>query len=191
MKKVAVLVTFLLIVLQAADAQKVGLVLSGGGAKGAAHIGVIKALEENDIPIDYITGTSIGSIIGSLYAMGYSPDEMLELMLSEEFSYWQTGTVENEYKYYFKRPDPTPEFGHFSIDMTDSLQIKANFLPQSLINPIQMNQAFMALFSQATAKAGWNFDNLFVPFRCVASDIYSKKLLSSKMEISETLSVHQ
>ena len=156
MKKVAVLVTFLLIVLQAADAQKVGLVLSGGGAKGAAHIGVIKALEENDIPIDYITGTSIGSIIGSLYAMGYSPDEMLELMLSEEFSYWQTGTVENEYKYYFKRPDPTPEFGHFSIDMTDSLQIKANFLPQSLINPIQMNQAFMALFSQATAKAGWN-----------------------------------
>ena len=113
MKKVAVLVTFLLIVLQAADAQKVGLVLSGGGAKGAAHIGVIKALEENDIPIDYITGTSIGSIIGSLYAMGYSPDEMLELMLSEEFSYWQTGTVENEYKYYFKRPDPTPEFGRF------------------------------------------------------------------------------
>ena len=102
MKKVAVLVTFLLIVLQAADAQKVGLVLSGGGAKGAAHIGVIKALEENDIPIDYITGTSIGSIIGSLYAMGYSPDEMLELMLSEEFSYWQTGTVENEYKYYFR-----------------------------------------------------------------------------------------
>lgn len=180
MKKIAVLVTFLLVFLQLINAQKVGLVLSGGGAKGAAHIGVIKALEENNIPIDYITGTSIGSIIGSLYAMGYSPEEMLELMLSEEFGYWQTGTVENEYKYYFKRPDPTPEFGHFSIDMTDSLQIKANFLPQSLINPIQMNQAFMALFSQATAKAGWNFDNLFVPFRCVASDIYSKKAIIFK-----------
>ena len=67
--------------------------------------------------------------------MGYTPEEMVELMLSEEFSYWQTGTVENEYKYYFKRPDPTPEFGHFSIDMTDSLQVKASFLPQSLINP--------------------------------------------------------
>ena len=160
--------------------QKVGLVLSGGGAKGAAHIGVIKALEENGIPIDYITGTSAGAIVGSLYAMGYTPEEMVELMLSEEFSYWQTGTVENEYKYYFKRPDPTPEFGHFSIDMTDSLQVKASFLPQSLINPIQMNQAFMALFSQATAKAGWNFDNLFVPFRCVASDIYSKKAIIFK-----------
>lgn len=180
MKRVVVLATFFLISLQLLNAQKVGLVLSGGGAKGAAHIGVIKALEENDIPIDYITGTSIGAIIGSLYAIGYSPEEMLELMLSEEFSYWQTGTVENEYKYYFKRPDPTPEFGHFSIDMTDSLQVKANFLPQSLINPIQMNQAFMALYSQATAKAGWNFDNLFVPFRCVGSDIYGKKAIIFK-----------
>ena len=175
MKKIAILIALLFASLQFGQAQKVGLVLSGGGAKGAAHIGVIKALEENGIPIDYVTGTSAGAIVGSLYAMGYTPEEMVELMLSKEFSYWQTGTVEDEYKYYFKRPDPTPAFGHFSIDMTDSLQVKANFLPQSLINPIQMNQAFMALFSQATAKAGWNFDNLFVPFRCVASDIYNKK----------------
>lgn len=180
MKKVAILATFFLISLQLVTAQKVGLVLSGGGAKGAAHIGVIKALEENGIPIDYIAGTSMGAIVGSLYAMGYTPEEMLALILSEEFSYWQSGTVENEYKYYFKSPDPTPEFGHFSIDMTDSLQVKANFLPQSLINPIQMNQAFMALFSQATAKAGWNFDNLFVPFRCVGSDIYGKKAIIFK-----------
>ena len=180
MKKAAVLITFFLLFVQLITAQKVGVVLSGGGAKGAAHIGVIKALEENGIPIDYIAGTSIGSIIGSLYAMGYTPEEMLALILSEEFGYWQTGTVESEYKYYFKSPDPTPDFGHFSIDMTDSLQIKANFLPQSLINPIQMNQAFMALFSQATAKAGWNFDNLFVPFRCVGSDIYNKKAVVFK-----------
>lgn len=180
MEKVTVLAVFLLAFLQLVDAQKVGLVLSGGGAKGAAHIGVIKALEENGIPIDYITGTSAGAIVGSLYAMGYTTEEMLDLMTSKEFGYWQTGTVENEYKYYFKRPDPTPAFGHFSIDMTDSLQIKANFLPQSLIDPIQMNQAFMALYSQATAKAGWNFDNLFVPFRCVASDIYDKKAIVFK-----------
>ena len=151
------------------------MVLSGGGAKGAAHIGVIKAFEENEIPIDYITGTSIGAIIGSLYAMGYTPDEMLQLMLSKEFGYWQTGTVEDDYMYYFRKPDPTPEMAHFSIDMSDSLQIKTNFLPQSLINPIQMNQAFMALYAQATAKAAWNFDNLFVPFRCIGSDIYNKK----------------
>lgn len=180
MKKRISFIALFIIFTYSISAQRVGLVLSGGGAKGAAHIGVIKALEENDIPIDYITGTSIGAIIGSLYAMGYTPEEMLALMLSKEFEYWQTGTVENNYIYYFKQPDPTPTFGHFSIDMTDSMHIKTSLIPKSLINPIQMNQAFMALFSQATAKAGWNFDNLFVPFRCVASDIYSKKAIVFK-----------
>lgn len=180
MKKITILVTLIFFSVQLLSAQKVGLVLSGGGAKGAAHIGVIKALEENGIPIDYIAGTSIGAIIGSLYAMGYSPEEMLALMQSKEFAYWQSGTVEENYIYYFKKPDPTAEIIHFSLDMSDSLQIKTNFLPQSLINPIQMNQAFMGLFSQATAKAGWNFDNLFVPFRCVASDIYNKRAIIFK-----------
>ena len=175
MKKITIFFTLLLILLQPVTAQKVGLVLSGGGAKGAAHIGVIKALEENNIPIDYVAGTSIGAIIGSLYAMGYTPDEMLTLILSEEFGYWQTGMVEDDYLYYFKKPDNTPDFSHFSIDISDSLQVKTNFLPQSLINPIQMNQAFVSLFAQATAKAIWNFDNLFVPFRCIGSDVYNKK----------------
>lgn len=176
-RELGIIILLLLALVRPLPAQRVGLVLSGGGAKGAAHIGVIKALEENNIPIDYVTGTSIGAIIGSLYAMGYSPDEMLRLLLSDEFAYWQTGTVEERYTYYFAQSRPTPEFAHFSIDMSDSLQVKASFLPQSLINPIQMNQAFMALFSQATAKAGWNFDNLFVPFRCVASDVYTKKAI--------------
>lgn len=175
MKRISIVISFFFILINSLQAQRVGLVLSGGGAKGAAHIGVIKAFEENEIPIDYITGTSIGAIIGSLYAMGYTPDEMLQLMLSKEFGYWQTGTVEDDYMYYFRKPDPTPEMAHFSIDMSDSLQIKTNFLPQSLINPIQMNQAFVALYAQATAKAAWNFDNLFVPFRCIGSDIYNKK----------------
>ena len=65
MKRIAVLTALLFAALQIGYAQKVGLVLSGGGAKGAAHIGVIKALEENGIPIDYITGTSAGAIVGS------------------------------------------------------------------------------------------------------------------------------
>jgi len=162
------------------SAQKVGLVLSGGGAKGAAHIGVIKALEDNNIPIDYITGTSIGAIIGGFYAVGYTPDEMLELMLSDEFGYWQSGTIADDYIYYFKKPDDTPEFLRFSIDLKDTIPVKTNItgiLPQSLINPVQMNQAFMGLFAQATAKSGWNFDNLFVPFRCMSSDIYNKRAI--------------
>jgi len=161
----------------AVSAQKVGLTLSGGGARGAAHIGVIKALEENNIPIDYITGTSIGAIVGSLYAMGYTPDEMLELFLSEEFGNWQSGTIGEEYIYYFKKPDATPDFMSFNLNMSDSTLFEG-LLPGSLVNPIQINQAFMGLYAQATAKAAWNFDNLFVPFRCMGADIYAKKSIT-------------
>lgn len=160
-----------------ATSQKVGLVLSGGGARGAAHIGVIKALEENNIPIDYITGTSMGAIVGSLYAMGYTPDEMLELILSDEFGYWQTGVVGDEYIYYFKKPEDTPQFMRFSLNLKDSV-IFDGLLPSSIINPIQMNQAFVELYAQATAKAAWNFDNLFVPFRCMGADVYGKKAIT-------------
>ena len=92
------------------QAQKVGLVLSGGGAKGLTHIGIIRALEENNIPIDYITGTSMGAIVGSLYAMGYSPDDMETLLKSEDFKRWYSGEVEEKYMYYFKKNLPTPEF---------------------------------------------------------------------------------
>ena len=57
-----------------AAAQSVGVVMSGGGAKGLYHIGVLQALEESGIPIDYVSGTSMGSIIAGMYAAGYSPD---------------------------------------------------------------------------------------------------------------------
>jgi NTE family protein len=164
-------------VFASATAQKVGLVLSGGGARGAAHIGVIKALEENNIPIDYVTGTSIGAIIGSLYAMGYTPDEMLELLLSDEFGYWQVGQVEYDYVYRFKKPEDTPQFMNFSLNLRDSTLI-GGLLPGSVVSPVQMNQAFLGLYAQATAKAAWNFDNLFVPFRCMGADVYGKKSIT-------------
>ncbi len=155
--------------------QKVGLVLSGGGAKGAVHIGVIKALEENGIPIDYVAGTSIGAIVGSLYAMGYTPEEMLDLFSSDEFHYWQTGKVEENYFYYFRKPSSTPEFTKFMVPIKDSVDLKSVIMPSSLINPIQMNQAFMQLYSRANAYSRNDFNNLFVPFLCVASDTYNKK----------------
>jgi len=65
-------------------AQKVAVVLSGGGAKGVCHIGVLKALEEAQIPIDYIAGTSMGAIIGGLYAAGYSPSDMERIITSQD-----------------------------------------------------------------------------------------------------------
>ena len=134
------------------EAQKVGLVLSGGGAKGLTHIGIIRALEENEIPIDYITGTSMGAIVGSLYAMGYSPDEMEQLLKSDDFKRWYSGDVEEKYIYYFKKNPPTPEFINIRISLKDSLKsVKPHFLPNSIVDPIQMNIVFLQLFAQSTA----------------------------------------
>ena len=79
----------------AAQRPRVGLVLSGGGAKGLAHIGVIHALEDNGVPIDCISGTSIGAIIGSLYAIGYSPEEMMELITNGTREWLGAGYIIN------------------------------------------------------------------------------------------------
>lgn len=155
--------------------QTVGLVLSGGGAKGIAHIGVIQAMEDNNIPIDYVAGTSMGAIVGALYAMGYTPSEMIALIKSDDFLSWQKGKIDEKYIYYFKKPDPTPEIVSFKIGIKDSTKIMPHFLPNSLINPLPMNLAFMRIFAPYTAQAGGNFDNLFVPLRAVASDVYHKK----------------
>lgn len=176
-KGLSVLFVILLLLPFVVHAQKVGLVLSGGGAKGLTHIGIIRALEENNIPIDYIAGTSMGAIVGSLYAMGYSPDDMTELLKSDEFKRWYSGQVEENYIYYFKKNQPTPEFFNIRFSFKDSLSIKPQFLPTSVVNPIQMNLVFVDLYARATATSGGDFDKLFVPFRCVASDVYNKKQL--------------
>lgn len=159
------------------NAQTVGLVLSGGGAKGLAHIGIIKALEENNIPIDYITGTSMGAIVGAMYAMGYTPQEMEDLIKSEEFKRWYSAQIEEKYIYYFKRDKATPDFINLKISFKDSTTIQSQFLPTSIVNPVQMNLAFLSIFASATAQCNGNFDNLMVPYRCIASDVYNKKQL--------------
>lgn len=156
--------------------QKVGLVLSGGGAKGCTHIGVIRALEEEGIPIDYIAGSSMGAIIGSLYAMGYSPDEMESLVASDDFAAWQSNRIDEDETFYFKRSDPTPSFVNLKMKISDSMKLETHLLPSSIIGPTQMNVAFMKLYAQATALCGGDFDHLFVPFRCVASDVHNKRV---------------
>lgn len=148
--------------------QKVGLVLSGGGSKGVAHIGVIRALEEAEIPIDYITGTSMGAIIGGLYAAGYSPDEMEELINSAEFKNWSTGTIDPKYTYYFKAPARTAAWADFKFRIDSAIKPS---LPTNIVSPMMMDFAFLEIYSDASAAADYDFNKLMVPFKCVASDI--------------------
>lgn len=172
MKKQLILLVFFLIITLISSGQKVGLVLSGGGAKGLAHVGVIKALEENHIPIDYITGTSMGAIIGSLYAAGYSPDEIISIVTASEFQDWAYGKISDKYRYYFKKK----EYDASWVDLNFKFDtVIKPVLPTNIVPPHTMDFAFMEYTGKASAAAGYNFDSLFVPFRCVASDVYSKE----------------
>lgn len=167
--------------------QSVGLVLSGGGAKGIAHIGVIKALEDNNIPIDYIAGTSMGAIVGSLYACGYTPEEMMVLIKSPEFGRWSMGVTDEKLTYYFSKPEQTPAMITVPIGRGDSIAT-SSMLPHSFINPAPMNFGFMEIFSGYTAECRGDFNRLFVPFRCVASDVEHKhKVVFSKGALEDAV----
>lgn len=161
-----------------AFSQKVGLVLSGGGSKGISHIGVIKALEDQGVPISYITGTSMGAIIGGLYAAGYSPEDMMNIINSKEFPNWVTGNIEEKYIYYFKQKDADADWFAFNFNY-DSL-VLPSVLPANIVSPIQMDYAFMEIFAGASAAAHYNFDSLYVPFRCLAADIAENKSIVLK-----------
>ncbi len=152
--------------------QRIGLVLSGGGAAGFAHIGVIKALEENNIPIDYITGTSAGSLVGGLYACGLSAAQIEQIALSEDFYLMVNGETERKFKFYLrKQPD---ESSMVSLSFSkDSILFKS--LPISFITPALFDFEMLKIFGATSACRNQNFDSLFVPFRCVASDIKNKR----------------
>jgi len=167
------ILTFLLAVPGTVHSQRVALVLSGGGAKGLTHIGVIQALEENNVPIDFVAGSSMGAIVAAMYAMGYTPAEMIEIVDSEDFEDWYTGTIEERYRYFFKQERVSPELVSIGIDLADS--VPKTRLPLTVIPNKIMDFVFMELFSAASAAAGNNFDSLFVPFLCIGSDISNNR----------------
>ncbi len=151
-----------------ADARpKLGLVLSGGGAKGFAHIGVLRVLEEAGIRPDYITGTSMGSIIGALYAIGYSPDSLARLVNHLNWDQVLSDNIPlNEVIF-----EEKPFFNNQLLELPfEEGRIKT---PSGLIRGQQIEQ----LLSRLTLPVYQtdDFDQLPIPFRCVASDIISGK----------------
>lgn len=151
---------------------KVGVALSGGGAKGAAHIGVLKYLEEIGIPIDYVSGTSMGSIVGGLYSMGYTPDEMAYLIAEMDWNVYMSNNVSRQYQSSLRRESAsrfmlTIPFG------TDSISFDPNHLISSLPGGVINGASLVNLFSRLSVgyNDSVNFDSLPIPFACVATDI--------------------
>ena len=182
---------FFLFAFTLVQAQKVGLVLSGGAAKGLAHVGVMKALEENGIPIDYIVGTSMGGIIGGCYASGMSPDQIEQMVLSADFLRWINGLPETGYNYYYHQSDETPQFLKLNLALDSTLNFRFN---SSIASDVSLNFALTEKMAQASAISKNNFDSLFVPLRVVAADIFtqqevviSKGLLSDALRATQTV----
>lgn len=158
-----------------AAAQSVGVVMSGGGAKGLYHIGVLRALEENEIPIDYIAGTSMGSIIGAMYASGYSVEEMEQVALSGDMAKWVSGSIDPKYKYYYMERDKFSSMLTLRFD-TNSRADKSKsdrrlHLPISVINTAEIDVALNRFFAQPSAVAEGDFTRLMIPYLCVATDM--------------------
>jgi len=160
-----------------ARAQKVGVVLSGGGAKGLAHVGVLKQLEKNGIPIDYIVGTSMGAIVGGMYAAGYSPAEIEQIVLSPEFQRWTSGKPLESKTFNFLTAEPSPSALRLgiAIDSTFKARVSTN-----LVNDLNLNLALARLLAPASAASGYDFDKLFVPFRCMASEVFTRQVVEQK-----------
>jgi len=170
-------------------AQKVGLVLSGGAAKGLAHVGVLKALEENEIPIDYIVGTSMGGIIGGCYAAGMSPDQIEHIVLSEEFLRWVNGMPEPGYNYFYHEGEVNPHFlkVHLSLDSILNFQLNT-----SIASDVSLNFVLAEKMAEASAISNNNFDSLFIPLRVVAADVFTQnQVILSDGSLSDALRATQ
>ncbi len=152
--------------------QKLGLVLSGGGAKGLAHVGVIKALEENNIPIDYIVGTSMGGIIGGMYAAGFTPSEIDSITTSKEFLQWVNGEIPDQYKVYYIAADPIPKW--FEINLGVDSTLEAQFQPK-LANDLALNFALAEHMAAPNEVANADFDQLFVPYKAIGAEVFTQK----------------
>jgi len=153
-------------------AQRVAVVLSGGGATALAHVGFLKVLEENNVPVDYICGTSMGAIVAAMYASGYNVATIDSLVRSEEFLDMATGSRNDQLDFYFKNYDFDGSFGTLRLS---SGSIISKAIPVNLINPVLLDWKLMEGLSQPDAACGGNFDSLYIPFRCIAADIESKQ----------------
>jgi NTE family protein len=152
--------------------QKVGVVLSGGGANGLAHIGVLEALEEGNVPIDYITGTSAGAYIAALYACGYTPKEIKTIVLSEKFQLMTKGELDENGRFLLKEKTPNASMINFNFSKDNLIK---SVLPTSFISSELLDYEMFVSMATHSASNQNNFDSLFIPFRCVASDIENKK----------------
>lgn len=161
---------------------KIGLALAGGGARGLAQIGVLKVLEREKIPVDFIAGTSMGGIIGGLYACGYSAQDLEKLALQIN---WQD---------LFSNAPPRLSLLPSQREENEKYLFQIYFegfkpsIPKGLITGQKLTNLFTQLTMQANFEAGSNFDKLKIPFRAVTTDLATgQEVVLGSGDLSEAL----
>jgi NTE family protein len=153
---------------------KIGLVLGGGGAKGAAHIGVLKVLEEQKIPIDYIAGTSMGAIVAALYASGLSAGELEKVITAIDWDDVFSGEPDRRDIDYRRKKEDYEHLTRLSVGIRDGKVV----MPKGLIKDQKVNVLFEMLMLHT---AGINdFDKLPIPYRAVATDLETGEMVVLK-----------
>ena len=161
---------------------KIGLVLSGGGSRALVHIGVLKALEENNIPIDLIVGTSMGSMLGGLYASGYDPDALLRIMKHINWQGIYKDAPGRSVLYVGQKAEQDRYLLPIRFDNGNP------FIPVAYSPGQRILSILSDLILKAQYQARDNFDNLRIPFRSVATDLVSGKMIAlSKGNLAESI----
>jgi len=145
---------------------KVGLVLSGGGVRGAAHIGVLKILERERIPIHCIAGTSFGALVGGLHALGYSASELEEIFMQDDWDAFVTDKPD-------RRLSPMMERRNYRYQGQINFKGFSPELPSGLWSGQQVIEILISLTTERMVAAEYDFDKLPIPFRAVATDLVS------------------
>lgn len=147
---------------------KIALVLSGGGAKGAAHIGVLKVLEKYQVPTDIIVGTSVGSIVGGMYSVGYSPDEIEKTVLNLKFNSLLTNSKDRN----LKNIEEKIENDKYPFTMSIDKNLKLSF-PMGILNGENIYLQLKDIFSRAENIK--NFNELPIEYRAITTDLQTGK----------------
>ncbi|MDR2556096.1 MAG: patatin-like phospholipase family protein, partial [Bacteroidales bacterium] len=147
---------------------KVGVVLSGGGAKGIAHIGILHKIEELGIPIDYIAGTSMGSIVGGLYAYGYNAAQLDTIFRSADWMAVLSDKYDRRYAYLLEKN--TDDKYMFSLQFGKKIK---QIMPVSFIRGQHIENLFYTLTSESYKYK--SFDDFPIPFRCVGTELTTGK----------------
>lgn len=156
---------------QPARRPRIGIALGGGGARGAAHVGVLQILEELNVPIDYVSGTSMGSIVGALYAIGLSPDKIEQAMLAVDWDDLFSDRPERVKRTYRRKQDDTS----FFLPVEFGIKGKGLVFSSGIIAGQKLGFAFPNPYLYL---GGWNgFDNLAYPYRPVATDLSTGEMV--------------